>query len=75
MLGELYKPKGLALETAQAVLEVEKPYACNVAIGCSNDCRYCYGPRFMHCKREDWRNVRIPKTRPMYLIEKQLLFS
>lgn len=31
MLGQLYQPKGLALETAQAVLEVENPHACNVA--------------------------------------------
>ena len=31
MLGELYKPSGLARETAQQVLEVEEPYAVNVA--------------------------------------------
>lgn len=72
MLGQLYQPKGLALETARAVLEVEKPHACNMAIGCSNDCGYCYGPRFMHCSRESWRTPRKPVTRPMYLIQRQL---
>lgn len=41
MLGELYKPKGKALETAQAVLEIKNPMACNVAMGCSNKCLYC----------------------------------
>jgi hypothetical protein len=31
MLGELYEPKGLALETACAVLETPHPWAINMA--------------------------------------------
>jgi len=72
MLGELYKPKGLALETAKAVLEVEEPYACNVAWGCSNGCLYCYGPKAGRQSREDWLKVRLPKKPPIDLVRHQL---
>lgn len=72
MLGELHKPKGLARETAQAVLEVEEPYAVNVALGCSNDCDYCYGPKAMRCSRETWRKMRFPKRSPIDLVRKQV---
>jgi len=41
-LGKLYVPKGEAYETAHQVLQKEKVYACNVAMGCSNACKYCY---------------------------------
>jgi len=65
-LGELYYPKGLALETAQRVLEVEKPMACNVAYGCRNACEYCY-IRFI-----EKGQMRLPKTSPEDLVERQL---
>jgi len=43
MLGELYQPKGRALETAKAVLECENVYSVNVAWGCTVGCKYpCY---------------------------------
>jgi len=71
MLGELYKPRGLALETAQAVLEVKDPYAVNVAYGCSNACTYCYVPRFTHRKRNDFR-VKLPQKSPIDLVRHQL---
>lgn len=71
MLGELYKPKGLARETAQAVLEVKEPYAVNVALGCENDCDYCYGPLCMKMSREQWREMRFPKKHPVELVQKQ----
>lgn len=73
MLGELYTPKGLALETAQAVLEVEEPEACNIAVGCSNDCGYCYGPQFFHVTRESWANVRKASREPAWLVRRQIL--
>ena len=72
MLGELYKPKGLARETAQAVLEVKEPYAVNVALGCSNGCGYCYGPCFIKKSREEWVKVRHPKLKPSTLVWRQL---
>jgi len=70
MLGELYKPKGLALETAQAVLEVTEPCACNVAFGCSNQCLYCYVPKLTRQKRTGL--VLYPKIPPVDMVRKQL---
>jgi DNA repair photolyase len=67
MLGELYKPKGLALETARAVLEVDAPYACNVALGCSNQCTYCYVPKITKTKE-----MRQPKNSISELVKAQL---
>jgi len=72
MLGELYKPKGLARETAQAVLEVEEPYAVNVALGCPNGCSYCYGPLCMKMSREEWCKLRFPKKPSAELVKEQL---
>ena len=71
MLGELYKPKGLALETAQAVLQIKEPLACNVALGCSNRCSYCYIPKFMR-KSDLNYHLRLPKKPPAELVRKQL---
>jgi len=79
MLGQLYRPRGLALETAQAVLEVENPYACNVASGCSNACLYCYVPRYTyryvpklsHPNRDNLE-VKLPKKPPAELVKHQL---
>ena len=72
MLGELYRPKGLALEQAQAVLEVENPHAVNVALGCSNGCTYCYGPLASRQGREKWGSVRLPRMSPVELVGRQL---
>ena len=70
MLGELYNPHGLALEQAQAVLEVDQPMATNVAMGCIGGCSDCYGPITFH--KKDWERVRKPKTPPAQLVKKQL---
>jgi len=72
MLGQLYRPSGLALEQAQAVLEVENPHAVNVALGCSNGCVYCYGPMVSRRGREKWPLVRLPRMSPVELVGKQL---
>lgn len=67
MLGELYKPKGLALETARAVLEVDEPYAVNVAWGCRLGCKYpCYN--WFRTKGK----MTFPKEPPVDLVERQL---
>lgn len=70
VLGELYRPSGLAHETASQVLEAYDVLACNVATGCLNQCKYCYGPIFAH--KKDWANVRFPKKSPVKLIELQV---
>lgn len=72
MLGELYKPRGKALEHAQVVLETEEPYAVNVSLGCHIGCEYCYGPISTRQSRENWRQVRYPKKNPVDLITRQL---
>jgi len=69
MLGELYRPKGPALETARVVLEVDEPYACNVAWGCLNRCAYCYVPKVARQKRT--MMMRLPKKPPVDLVGKQ----
>jgi len=73
MLGELYRPRGLALETAMAVLQTaeEHTYACNVAYGCSNACLYCYVPRYTRRRREACE-VRLPQKAPAELVKHQL---
>jgi len=79
VLGQLYRPRGLALETAQVVLEVQDPYACNVASGCSNGCLYCYVPRWSYRYvpklarvNRDNLEVRLPKKPPAELVKHQL---
>jgi len=71
MLGELYRPRGLALETATAVLETEQVYACNVAFGCSNKCGYCYVNKYTRRRRYACE-VRLPTKPPVELVRHQL---
>lgn len=67
MLGELYKPKGKALETAKAVLECENVYAVNVAWGCTVGCKYpCYN--WFRTKGK----MTFPEKPPVELVKKQL---
>lgn len=73
VLGQLYIPSGLALELSQIIFrEKEGVYACNVAMGCSNACGYCYLFKTLHCTREQACIVRQPKTRPVDLVKQQL---
>lgn len=73
MLGELYVPSGMALETARAVLEVDNPHAVNVALGCPNECSYCYGPLASRQGREKYHGIlRFPKKEPFDLVRNQL---
>lgn len=43
----VYEPKGRALEYS--------PLACNLYIGCTHGCRYCYAPGCIHKTADDWR--------------------
>lgn len=72
VLGELYRPLGLALETACAVLETDNVYACNVGLGCPNGCEYCFGPLMTRKSREAWLHLRLPKDTPFNLVRNQL---
>ncbi len=71
-LGELHTPKGMAFETAKAVLGVENPHAVNVALGCPNGCVYCYGPLASRQGREKYSTPRLPKKDPLDLIKRQI---
>jgi DNA repair photolyase len=64
----MYEPKGLARETASAVLEVERPYSVNVAMGCTNACKYCYVQKYGPKTGE----LRKPKISPSLTVMKQL---
>jgi len=68
VLGEIYMPKGLARETAQVVMNVVNPHAVNVAVGCSNKCRYCYVARRYHLRKD----LSLPQKPPVLLVAKQL---
>lgn len=52
----VYKPRGAALEYA--------PWASNIYAGCDNGCRYCYAPRVLHQKKEDFHVCK--GVRPAY---------
>ena len=70
MLGQLYKPKGKALDTARAVLECDDVYACNVAKGCTNQCSYCWLKEFPYFMENG--KMEFPKKPPMELVKKQI---
>jgi len=42
----IYKPKGRALEYA--------PFACNLYMGCTHGCKYCYAPGCVRQTSKDW---------------------
>ncbi len=76
-LGQLYVPKGKALEHTKFVLNlhtggVRDAYAVNVALGCPCCPTVCYGPIHARKTREEWVKVRVPKVEPVDLVRKQL---
>jgi DNA repair photolyase len=46
----IYEPKGRALEYS--------PLACNLAVGCTHNCRYCYGPGAFRVDPNKWNEPR-----------------
>lgn len=57
----VYEPRGRAKEYAEL--------ACNLYIGCTHGCKYCFAPGCMHCTQADW-------ARKVYVRKKALeLFS
>lgn len=45
----IYEPKGRAKEYS--------PLACNLYMGCTHGCKYCYAPACMHKKPEEWHRA------------------
>lgn len=81
MLGELYKPKGKALEHAEFILNIPESrcQACNVALGCTGGCTYCYGPKssmrfseYSIVKRPDYNLVEVVGNQLRRMPEKPL---
>jgi len=54
------------------VLEIDNPYAVNVALGCQNGCTYCYGPLASRQGKEKYKHIRLPKQTPLDLVKAQL---
>ena len=45
----IYEPKGRAREYS--------PLACNLYLGCTHGCKYCYAPACMHKKPKEWHEA------------------
>ncbi len=60
----IYKPCGMAREYS--------PYACNLYIGCSHKCRYCYAPHTLQKRSEDYFGKPEPRNNILKLLEKDL---
>lgn len=58
----IYEPKGRAQEYS--------PLACNLYIGCTHECAYCYAPGCMRTTREKWHEAVKPRTNVIEQFEK-----
>ncbi|MFI3229914.1 MAG: radical SAM protein, partial [Bacillota bacterium] len=60
----IYKPTGMAREYS--------PYACNIYLGCSHRCAYCYAPHTLKRNLSDYFGNPLPRKGILNLIEKDL---
>jgi len=60
----IYEPKGRAREYS--------PYACNLYIGCSHCCRYCYAPHALQRSAEAYFGVPQPRKNVLSSLEQDL---
>ena len=58
----IYEPKGRAKEYA--------PLACNLYMGCTHGCTYCYAPGCMHKTSQSWHGEAVPRKDVLSLFEK-----
>ena len=58
----VYEPRGRAKEYADL--------ACNLYIGCTHGCKYCFAPGCMHCTQEEWRTGVYIRKRALDLFER-----
>lgn len=60
----IYEPHGMAREYS--------PYACNLYIGCSHRCRYCYAPHTLQRSEENYFGIPSPRKNVLKYLEKDL---
>ena len=58
----IYEPRGRAKEYA--------PLACNLYMGCTHGCSYCYAPACMHRTSQSWHDHAVPRKNVLALFEK-----
>jgi len=61
----IYEPSGMAREYS--------PYACNLYIGCSHNCKYCYAPHTIQQREEDYFGVPNPRKNVLKYLERDLM--
>ena len=61
----VYEPKGRAREYSEL--------ACNLYLGCTHGCRYCYAPACMRTTGENWHAKAEPRKDILRLLEKDAL--
>ncbi|MCL2023632.1 MAG: hypothetical protein FWG82_04595 [Oscillospiraceae bacterium] len=60
----IYTPTGMAREYS--------PHACNLYIGCSHCCRYCYAPHTLQRSQRDYFGIPTPRRDVLYYLERDL---
>ena len=60
----IYQPTGMAREYS--------PYACNIYIGCSHRCKYCYAPHTIQRSEDGYFGIPSPRKNVLSGIEKDL---
>lgn len=60
----IYEPKGRAREYS--------PYACNLYIGCSHKCKYCYAPHSLQRSAENYFGIPSPRKDVLKYLEADL---
>ena len=61
----IYEPKGRAREYS--------PLACNLYMGCTHGCKYCYAPACMHKKPDEWhKTARVRADNVLKLFEQDV---
>ena len=58
----VYEPRGRAKEYADL--------ACNLYIGCTHGCKYCFAPGCMHCTHKEWSSGVYIRRRALDLFER-----
>ena len=61
----IYEQKGRAREYA--------PLACNLYMGCTHGCKYCYAPGCMHKKSEEWHESARARSENVLGLKKTVL--
>ena len=60
----IYEPTGMAREYS--------PYACNIYIGCSHRCKYCYAPHTIQRSEDGYFGIPSPRKNVLREMEKDL---